>query len=67
MKIIKLHLLNLNPVYINVNQIGHFFEVENENNGKNYTHSKIGITTHNNGGLNVIETVDQILKLINTQ
>jgi len=63
MKIIKLTLLNNTPVYVNVNHIGHILSVE-EKSSDNPKHTKVGVTTHNNGGLKVYETVEEILKMI---
>lgn len=45
-----------NPIYINIDMIGSISTTE--------THSRIGVTTHNNGGFQVTESVDKILKLI---
>jgi hypothetical protein len=45
-------------VFINPNQIGHYYH----NSEKSIT--KIGVTTHNNGGFEVIESPEQINKLI---
>ena len=55
------------PIYINIDAIGHFFEVEAEiehGRVKAKEHTVIGATTHNNGGFKVTESVDKILKLI---
>lgn len=54
-------------VYINPNHIGHFYPVESK---KEYgrevkgAHTRVGVTTHNNGGFEVTEDVKQIIKLI---
>jgi hypothetical protein len=57
MKIIKLTNKRTNaPVYININHIGHFYEHDGM--------ATIGVTTHNNGGLEVKESPEEILKLI---
>jgi hypothetical protein len=59
MKNIKLTLANgTGSVFINPNQIGHYYR----NSEKSIT--KIGVTTHNNGGFEVMETLEQINKLI---
>jgi hypothetical protein len=69
MHIIKVtSLSSKKPIYININMIGHFFEVE-ETRKYGHTvdkpkHSRIGVTTHNNGGFEVIESVDTIAKRI---
>ena len=47
--------------------IGHFYEVETKYNyGRVETekHTRVGVTTHNNGGFTVIENVKKILSLI---
>lgn len=46
------------PVYININHIGHFYRTL-----KGYTN--IGVTTHNNGGFDVKETVEEVIEMIN--
>lgn len=62
MKLIKLTSAhNSKPVYINIEYIGHMFEVGKDK--LNYT--VVGVTTHNNGGFEVKETVEQIIFLIN--
>ena len=61
MRLIKLtSLQNKKPIYVNIDAIGHFYEVEDVK-GK---HTRIGITTHNNGGFLVTENITKILKLI---
>jgi len=70
MRLIKLTSFeSKKPIYINVERIGHITDVEerNYNNvpggvGEKYTN--IGVTTHRNGGFNVAESVDKVLKLI---
>ena len=55
------------PVYINVDCIGHFFEVPEERRGDSIVeirHTNVGVTTHNNGGFSVLETCEEINKLI---
>ena len=67
MWVIKVTLLNENPIYINVDKIGHFYEVEeNRFEGKivKPKYTKIGVTTHNNGGFEVKETASELAKLI---
>jgi hypothetical protein len=70
MKLIKLTShKNDEPIYININEIGHFYEV-NEGQmwyqGEPITkkHTAVGVTTHNNGGFKVKETAEEILELI---
>ena len=68
MKLIKVTSLSTKtPIYINIDAIGHFCEVEAEieyGRVKREKHTVIGATTHNNGGFRVTESVDKILKLI---
>ena len=67
MKVIKLTNLDKKPIYINVDMIGHFYEVvETSSYGSidKPKHTRIGVTTHNNGGFSVTESVEKILKLI---
>ena len=58
------------PIYINIDMIGHFYEVEAEINNVGRVvkakHTVIGTTTHNNGGFKVTESIEEIAKqLIN--
>lgn len=58
MKFIKVISRNTNEyTYININHIGHVYSYKGV--------TTIGVTTHNNGGFEVRETVDEVLKLIN--
>ena len=57
MKVIKLTNSSNYPVYINSEMIGHFYPTE-----KNLT--RVGVVTHNNGGVLVKETPEQIIKLL---
>jgi hypothetical protein len=68
MKFIKLtSLKDSKPVFINPDFIGHMFRVPEK---KSYgsvdeaEHTSVGVTTHNNGGFRVIESIEKILKLI---
>jgi hypothetical protein len=68
MKFIKLtSLKDSKPVFINPDFIGHMFRVPEK---KSYgsvdeaEHTSVGVTTHNNGGFRVIESIEQILKRI---
>ena len=69
MKIIKVtSLKDKKPIYINVDQIGHFYRVpEKKSYGSvdEVEHTKLGITTHNNGGFSIVETPETLIKLIN--
>jgi hypothetical protein len=67
MKFIKLTSVDQSSILINVNQIGHFYQVDDKMEYGRVTekkHTRIGVTTHNNGGFKVIESVEKILKLI---
>ena len=67
MKFIKLTSVDQSSILINVNQIGHFYQVDDIMEYGRVTkkkHTIIGVTTHNNGGFKVIESVEKILKLI---
>ena len=69
MKIIKVtSFKDKSPVYLNVEQIGHFYRVpEKKSYGSvdEVEHTKLGITTHNNGGFAITETPEALIKLIN--
>ncbi len=67
MKIIKLTSINKSPIYINVEHIGHFYEIKDKIEYGRVTeakHTRVGVTTHNNGGFKVIESVDKIIKIL---
>ena len=67
MKVIKLTDLRKDPIYINIEMIGHFYEVEEKKDYGSVTkvaHTRLGVVTHNNGGFEVIETANEIMKLI---
>lgn len=68
MKIIKLTSSNdKKPIYINLDMIGHFYDVEEtQSNGivKAPKHTRVGVVTHRNGGFEVVEDSNQIIKLI---
>ncbi len=67
MKIIKLTSVDKSAIYINVEHIGHFYEIKTEiSYGRviEEKHTRVGVTTHNNGGFKVIESVDKILKML---
>jgi hypothetical protein len=68
MKIIKVtSLKDKSPIYINVEQIGHFYRVSEK---KSYgsvdevEHTRLGVTTHNNGGFSITETTEELMELI---
>ena len=69
MKIIKVtSLKDKKPVYLNVEQIGHFFRVpEKQSYGRveEEEHTRVGVTTHNNGGFSIVETPETLIELIN--
>ena len=68
MKIIKVtSLKDKLPIYVNVEQIGHFYIVpEKMNYGRveEVEHTRLGITTHNNGGFSITETPKKLMELI---
>ena len=68
MKIIKVtSLKDKKPVYLNVEQIGHFYIVpEKMNYGRveEVEHTRVGVTTHNNGGFSITETPKKLMELI---
>jgi hypothetical protein len=71
MKLIKLtNLKDKKPIYINIECIGHIFEVEATNSYGSIDkpqHTRIGVITHNNGGFEVTETFKDIIKLIESK
>ena len=68
MKLIKLTSIEDNkPIYLNIECIGHFYQVPAKmeyGREKDPAHTRVGVTTHNNGGFRVAEDMDQIIKLI---
>lgn len=68
MKFIKLTgIEDSKPIYVNVECIGHFYQVPAKvayGREEAPAHTRIGVTTHNNGGFKVAEDMDQIVKLI---
>jgi len=67
MKIIKLTSVDKSAIYINVEHIGHFYEIADKMEYGRVTetkHTRVGVVTHNNGGFKVIESVDKILKML---
>jgi hypothetical protein len=67
MKFIKLTSIEGGVIVVNVEHIGHFYpsKVATISSPKYKEFTKVGVTTHNNGGFSVTETVDEIMKLIN--
>ena len=68
MKFIKLtSLSDGKPVYVNVDHIGHMYEVPAKVEYSRETeaaHTRLGVTTHNNGGFRIVESIAYILKMI---
>jgi hypothetical protein len=65
--LIKLTLANRKEfLYVNPDQIGHCYRVPQETEYSKVIaeHTRLGITTHNNGGFEIVETPEQIIKLI---
>jgi hypothetical protein len=57
-KFVKLtSYISKEPIYINIDMIGHIYE---ENN-----YTVIGHLTHRNGGFNVTQDLEEVLELIN--
>jgi hypothetical protein len=68
MRFIKLTNMEGNLIVVNVAHIGHLYPVDEKVEYGRVTkkaHTRLGVTTHNNGGFSVTETVDEIMKLIN--
>ena len=68
MKLIKLTTFHLNKkeeLYVNPMHIGHMYNVpENADNRTKPQYTRVGVTTHNNGGFEVLESTEEIIKLI---
>lgn len=70
--LIKLTLANRKEfLYVNPDQIGHCYRVPRKIADSGTwqekviaEHTRLGITTHNNGGFEIVETPEQIIKLI---
>ena len=65
--LIKLTMANRKEfLYINPNHIGHCYRVpeKTEYSKTIAEHTRVGVTTHNNGGFEVKESPEQIIKLI---
>jgi hypothetical protein len=68
MKFIRLTSIDGEVIVVNVDNIGHFYpsKVDTIISGTKYKEfTNITVTTHNNSGFRVTETVDEIMKLIN--
>ena len=63
MKYIKLTSLNGKKIYVNIDEIGHFYDTPNEEK-QTENQTIVGVTTHNNGGFRVTETSKQIYDMI---
>jgi uncharacterized protein YlzI (FlbEa/FlbD family) len=67
MKFIKVTNLNGDPIFINPQYIGHMYEVKEKIDYGSVTkprHTRMGVVTHNNGGFEVKETPQEIMKKI---
>jgi hypothetical protein len=56
-------------IYVNINEIGHFYEVNesqmwHQGEPISKKHTMVGVTTHNNGGFKVKETPEEIIETI---
>jgi hypothetical protein len=68
MRFIRLTNMEGNLIVVNVAHIGHLYPVDEKveyGRVSKKAHTRLGVTTHNNGGFTVTETVDEIMKLIN--
>ena len=68
MKLIKLtDKKDLSTIYINIDHIGHFYQIERLNfeTHVDEVYTSIGVTTHNNGGFDVKETPNEIIEMCN--
>jgi uncharacterized protein YlzI (FlbEa/FlbD family) len=69
MKFIQVTNLSGDPIFINPQHIGHMYGSEEKiEYGKvsKPRHTRIGVVTHNNGGFEVKETPQEIMKKINS-
>jgi hypothetical protein len=62
-KLTSLH--DKKEIFLNPAKIGHFYQTIEKIQGVITPYSVIGIDTHNNCGFKVVESVEQILRLIN--
>ena len=68
MKFITLTSIEGGQIVVNVEHIGHLYPITQKVEYSRITrkaYTSLGVTTHNNGGFRVTETVDEILELIN--
>jgi hypothetical protein len=68
MKFITLTSIGGGVIVVNVTHIGYLYHIKDEVMYGKITkegHTRLGVTTHNNGGFSVKETVDEIISLIN--
>jgi hypothetical protein len=55
-------------IYINIDMIGHLYEVEERDfNREPKKYTVIGTTTHNNGGFKVIESIQEVFNRIKAE
>ena len=68
MRLIKLTSLRNNnqPVFVSIEHIGHMYRIvkQDESLKRGYSYTVLGVTTHNNGGFDVLETPEEIIELI---
>ena len=69
MKTIKVTTLSdKKSIYINIDMIGHLYEVEEKDfNREPKKYTVIGTTTHNNGGFKVIECIQEVCNRIKAE
>jgi hypothetical protein len=62
-----INLKDKQPIYINVDCIGHIYpagpKIEHGRVEKE-AHTVVGVTTHNNGGFQVLETPNEIFSML---
>jgi hypothetical protein len=59
------NLKDKQPIYINVDCIGHLYEVKEKltyGHVEKEAHTVVGAVTHNNGGFQVVETLEEIFE-----
>jgi len=69
MKTIKVTTLSdKRSIYINIDMIGHLYEIEEKDfNREPKKYTVIGTTTHNNGGFKVIENIQEVFNRIKAE
>ena len=61
-------LSNKKSIYINIDMIGHLYEVEEKDfNREPKKYTVIGTTRHNNGGFKVIESIQEVFNRIKAE